>query len=123
MKNYLFIALTLGLTFFAFMAFQEAKPSTKAPIYKEIQKYSPYYLDKRFGGLQIMSKEDKEFKETPTNMELFHRLESLEKEWGKVHLTIKDNHVLIFDNNHSEIATIPLNTPENSQFIHHFYGI
>ena len=123
MKNYLFIALTLGLTFFAFMAFQKAKPSTKAPIYKEIQKYSPYYLDKRFGGLQIMSREDEEFKEKPLNMEIFHRFESLEKEWGKTHLAIKTNQVLIFDNNHNEIKRIPLNTSENTQFIHHFYGI
>jgi len=123
MKNYLFFALTLGLTFFAFMAFQEAKPTTKAPIYTEIQKYSPYYLDKRFGGLQIMNKEDKEFKEKPTNMELFHRLEFLEKEWGKNHLTVKGNQVIVVDNNHSEIATIPLSTQENTQFMHSFYGI
>jgi len=123
MKNYLFAALTLGMTLFAFMAFQKAKPTTKAPIYKEIQKYSPYYLDKRFGGLQIMSKEDKEFKEKPINMELFHRLEFLEKEWAKSHLTIQENEILVFDNNHSEIATIPLTSQENNQFVHSFYGL
>jgi len=123
MKNYLFIALTLGMTFLAFMAFQEAKPSTKSPIYKEIQKYFPYYLDKRFGGLQIMSKEDKEFKEKPVNMELFHRLEFLEKAWGKVHLTIKEKQVVVFDNNHTQIATIPLNNQEDTNFMHTFYGI
>ena len=123
MKNYLFAALTLGMTFFAFMAFQEAKPTTKAPIYKEVQKYSPYYLDKRFGGLQIMNREDEEFKEKPTNMEIFHRFESFEKDWGKVHLSIRGDQVVVRDNNQSEIATIPLQTQEDTQFVHSFYGI
>jgi len=123
MKNYLFIALTLGLTFFAFMAFQEAKPTTKAPIYTEIQKYSPYYLDKRFGGLQIMSREDKEFTEKPTNMELFHRLEFLEKAWAKKHLKIADTKIIVSDNNGTEITKINISTEEDAQFMHSFYGI
>ena len=84
MKNYLLIALSLGFTLILFTAFQEAKPTSKdAPIYKEIKNYSPYYVDKRFGGLQIMSKTDEDFKEKPTNMEVFHRLDALEKAWGK----------------------------------------
>jgi len=123
MKNYLFIALSLGLTFMAFMAFQQAKPTPKAPIYKEVQKYSPYYMDKRFGGLQIMSRVDESFKEKPTNMELFHRLEFLEKEWGKTHLKVVNNQLEVMDNNASTIATIPLSTPNNSSFVHSFYGI
>ena len=123
MKNYLFIALSIGLTFMAFMAFQQAKPTPKAPIYKEVQKYSPYYIDKRFGGLQIMSKVDESFKEKPTNMELFHRLEFLEKEWGKTHLKVVNNQLEVMDNNASTIATIPLSTQNNSRFVHSFYGI
>ena len=123
MKNYLFIALSLGLTFMAFMAFQQAKPTPKAPIYKEVKKYSPYYMDKRFGGLQIMSRVDESFKEKPTNMELFHRLEFLEKEWGKTHLKVVNNQLEVMDNNASTIATIPLSTPNNSSFVHSFYGI
>jgi len=123
MKNLLFLALTIALSFFAFMAFQQAKPVSKAPIYKEVQKYSPYYIDKRFGGLQIMSKEDKEFKEKPTNMEFFHRLEFLEKAWAKKHLTVTGDKLLIKDNNGSEIATLLLTTDENKKFIHTFYGI
>jgi len=123
MKNYLFIALSIGLSFLAFMAFQQAKPISKAPIYKEVQKYSPYYVDKRFGGLQIMSKEDKEFKEKPTNMDFFHRLEFLEKTWGKEHLTIVENRVIVKDNNGSQIATIDIIHSKDRNFMHTFYGI
>jgi len=123
MKKYLFPALAIALTFMMVMAFQQAKPTPKAPIYKEVQKYSPYYLDKRFGGLQIMSKTDEKFKEKPTNMEVFHRLEYLEKEWAKTHLKIVDNQVLIFDNNGTEVVKLPIKTKEDSSFLHSFYGI
>jgi hypothetical protein len=122
MKNYLFIALTLGLSFMAFMAFQKARPTPKAPIYTEIQNHSPYYIDKRFGGLQIMSKNDESFKEKPTNMEIFHRLEFLEKAWGKTHLKIVENRLTIEDDNHTTVTTLPLNQ-EDSHFVHSFYGI
>jgi len=123
MKNYLFIALTLGLSFMAFIAFQQAKPTAKEPIYKEIKNFSPYYIDKRFGGLQIMNKEDSEFKEKPTNMELFHRLESLEKTWAKTHLQIKNNELIINDNNGTEKGKILIKTDKEMLFVHTYYGI
>jgi hypothetical protein len=123
MKTYLFIALTIGMTLMAIVAFQEARPTPKTPIYKIIQSYSPYYIDKRFGGLQIMSREDKEFKEKPSNMELFHRLEFLEKSWAKTHLKVVDSNIIINENNGTQKATIPITTEEDAKFVHSFYGI
>ena len=123
MKKYLFFALLAGFTFVTIVAYQEAKPIAKAPIYQKIKEYSPYYIDKRFGGLQIMSKTDKEFKEKPSNMEVFHRLEFLEKEWGKTHIKIIDNQVAIFDDNQTELTKIPLSSKENSDFMNSFFGI
>ena len=123
MKNYLFIALTIGLTLLAFNAFQSAKPSPKTAIYQAIKPYSPYYIEKRFGGLQIRSKSDENFKEKPDNMEFFHRLEFLEKEWGKTHLKIQDNTLLILDQNGSTQATLPIPSPKDQQFLHQYYGI
>jgi len=123
MKTYLFIALTIGMTLMAVLAYQEAKPSEKTPIYKEIQKYSPYYIDKRFGGLQIMSKSDKEFKEKPTNMELFHRFEFLEKEWAKKHLKLLNSKVIVSDKSGNNIQTIDITNSKDEKFLHNFYGI
>ena len=123
MKKYLFPALAIALTFMVLVAFQEAKPTPKTPIYKEVQKYSPYYLDKRFGGLQIMSKIDGKFKEKPTNIEVFHRLEYLEKEWAKTHLKRFNNKLIIMDNNGTEITSISILSNEDNKFIHTFYGI
>ena len=123
MQKYLFMALGLGLILMSIIAFQEGKPTSKAPIYKELKKYSPYYLEKRFGGLQIMSKTDKEFKEKPKNIELFRRLDYLEKSWGKNHLKIVENKLTILDNNKTVITIVPIKSKEDSNFLHSFYGI
>jgi hypothetical protein len=123
-KKYLPIALVIGFILFGLDAFMQSKPSSKNKrVYLTVQKYSPYYLDKRFGGLQILNKEDPEFKEKPNNMTLFKEFEKLEKAWGQKHLTIKSNQLIIVDNNGSQIHILPLNNREEIDFIHRFYGI
>jgi len=123
MQKYLFIALGLGLVLMSIIAFQEGKPSPKAPIYKEIKKYSPYYLDKRFGGLQIMSKNNEKFKEKPINREVFRRLEYLEKVWGESHLKIVDKTLNVLDDNGTILTSIPINGQKENNFLHVYYGI
>ncbi len=122
MKNSLFIALAVVFFLLGFNVYNSAKPTSKAPIYKEIKKYSPYYLEKRFGGLEILSRDDKEFKEKPDNIKVFHRLEALEKEWGKNHLKIENGNLIIYDNNNT-IDTIPIKTSIDREFLKNFYGI
>ena len=124
MKKILFIALGIGFLLFGISAYLQSKPSPKnTRIYTRIKQYSPYYLDKRFGGLQIMSREDKDFKEKPDNMEVFHRIESLEKAWGKRHLKIDNSQLSITDNNGSIITTIPLKNRDEVDFVHRYYGL
>jgi len=124
MKKILFIALGVGFILFGISAYLQSKPSPKSErIYKIIKQYSPYYLDKRFGGLQIMNKEDKSFKEKPDNMEVFHRLESLEKIWGKQHLILNDTTLLIKDNNGTVVKTIPLRDQKEIHFVKFYYDI
>jgi len=122
MRNSLLIALGVVFLLLGFNAYNEAKPTPKAPIYKEIKKYSPYYLEKRFGGLEILSRDDKEFKEKPDNMQVFHRLEALEKEWGKNHLRVENGNLVVFDKN-GTIATIPIKTEKDRAFIKNYYGV
>jgi hypothetical protein len=124
MKKIVFVALAIGFILFGVDAYLQSRPAPKNErIYKEIKQFSPYYLDKRFGGLQIMSKADKEFKEKPSNMEVFHRLEYLEKKWGSTHLKLESD-VLIIHNNAGEILKkMTLQNEDEIQFIHTFYGI
>jgi len=123
MRKYLVIALGLGFAFLAINAFIASKPTPKAPIYKSIEKYSPYYLEKRFGGLEILSRADSAFKEKPSNMEVFHRMEFLEKEWGQKHLKIVSNELIVFDDNGTTLVKLTISTKIDSNFIHKYYGI
>jgi len=123
MRKYLVIALGLGFAFLAINAFIASKPVPKAPIYKSIEKYSPYYLEKRFGGLEILSKTDPAFKEKPNNMEVFHRMEFLEKEWGQKHLKIVSDELIVSDDNGTSLVKLPISTKIDRDFIHRYYGI
>jgi hypothetical protein len=124
LRKYLPLALMLGFLALGISAFIESKPSHKNErVYTTVKKYSPYYTDQRFGGIQIMSKEDPEFKEKPDNMKLFGRLDELERAWAQKHLKVENNVLIILDNNGTQQATLPLNTQEEISFTHTFYGI
>jgi len=124
MSKYLIWGLAIGFLLLGVNAFLESKPQAKNPrIYKEIKKYSPYYLDKRVTGLDIKSREDADFKESPNSMEVFHRLDALEQAWGKKHLKLDHSTLIIVDNNGSTLATLPLQNSDESDFVHRFYGI
>ncbi|DAB40493.1 MAG TPA: hypothetical protein CFH81_04430 [Sulfurovum sp. UBA12169] len=123
-KSYLFAFLAIGFIAIAISAYFESQPEQKNKrIYKEIKKYSPYYIDKRFGGLQILSKTDKDFKEKPSNVEIFRQLDTLEKKWGKSHLKIENSQLHILDDKNVSIAAILLQNQEELLFIQQFYGI
>jgi len=124
LRKYLPLALFVAFFTLAILAFISSKPTAKNErIYKAVQKYSPYYLDKRLGGLTIKSKEDKDFKEKPTNMTVFKEFERLERLWGKKHLKVQNNTLIIRDNNGSIQATIPLDSKKELAFIHSYYEV
>jgi hypothetical protein len=124
MKKALFIALSAAFLVFGLSAYIQSRPTPKNQrIYHALKAYSPYYLEKRFGGLQIRSKTDPAFKEKPDNMELFHRLDALEKAWGKSHLRLEGSDLIVRDDNGTVVGTIAVRTPEEADFIHTFYGI
>ena len=124
LKKYLPLALMLVFLAIGISAFMQSKPSHKNErVYTAVKKYSPYYKEQRFGGLEILSKEDADFKEKPDNMVLFKRLDELEKAWAHTHLKLENNILIILDNNGTQQATLPLQTQEEIDFTHHFYGI
>ncbi len=123
-RKYLPLALLLGFLALGLGAFFQSKPSHKNErVYKAVQEYSPYYLDKRFGGLLIKNREDPEFKEKPNNMTLFKEFERLEKKWGKTHLKLNGNTLVISDNNGTAVAELSLQNKEELDFVHSYYGL
>jgi hypothetical protein len=123
-KKYIPLALLIGFFIFGLDAFLQSKPESKNPrVYKTVQEYSPYYMDIRFGGLQIMNKEDPEFKEKPTNMTVHKEFARLEKEWGKKHMKIDNNVLIISDNNDTVVEKLPLQTNAELDFARKYYGL
>lgn len=124
LKKYLPIALLLGFLILGLETFLESRPNPKNKrVYKIVQQYSPYYMDRRFGGLQILSKEDSDFKEKPDNKDLFRQFEGLEKKWGQTHLKLEGNTLIILDNNASAISSYTLQNKEELDFIYTYYGL
>ena len=124
MKKILFIALSVAFLVFALAAYMQSRPAPKNKrIYQAVRHYSPYYLEKRLGGLQIRSKTDKEYKEKPDNMEVFHRFEALEKRWAKTHLSLHGSQLIVHDTNRTQVGVIELKTPEEKAFVHTYYGL
>jgi hypothetical protein len=123
-RKFLIPALFIGFLFIGLITFMESKPSSKnRRVYTTVQKFSPYRLEKRFGGLKIINKENPEFKEEPNNMTLFQEFERLEREWGKRHLKLSKDLLIITDNNGRTIHTLQLQTKDEAAFVHNYYGI
>ena len=124
LNQYLPFALFIAFFGLSILAYINSKPVSKNPrIYKIVKEYSPYYIEKTLGGLRIKSKVDKEFKEEPSNMEFFKRLEYLERSWAQNHLFIKDGKLFIVDDNKTTLKSVELKNKKEYNFLQQYYGI
>jgi len=123
-SKYLPLAFFAAFLMLGLAAFFEGKPSHKNErIYSFVKPYSPYYLEKRFGGLEIRKKGDPDFKEKPTNETLFREFERLEKEWGQKHLRIENRTLHIVDDALRTKASLPIENEEETRFLKTYYGV
>ncbi len=122
-SNALFIAITILFFALGFKTLQEAKQEPKSErIYQEIKKYSPYYLEKRIGGFQIMMK-GSDVKEKPPITEVYSRLDQLDQGWGKEHISIKNDHVIIKDKDQKIVAKIKIELDSEKKWVQTFFQI
>ncbi|WP_294960385.1 hypothetical protein [Sulfurimonas sp.] len=122
-KKGLIFGLLFGFLVLGILAMQRATPQHKEErIYKAIKLYSPYTLEKRIGGLTIVDKRTGE-KEKPSAAEVLHRLDEVDKAWGKKHLVVKDNDVLVLGDNNQTVVKIFIETETERVFLKSFYGI
>ena len=123
-SKYLPFAFFLLFLMLGLSAFFLSKPTAKnARVYEAVRHYSPYYLEKRFGGLEIRSKSDPKFKEKPDNMHLFKAFEHLEYIWGQKHLSLEGMTLLIKDDNGTVEQRLPLKEKQELEFVMHYYGV
>ncbi|MFT5835347.1 MAG: hypothetical protein ACI9RG_000236 [Sulfurimonas sp.] len=122
-KKGLIFGLLFGFLVLGILAMQRATPQHKEErIYKAIKLYSPYTLEKRIGGLTIVDKRTGT-KEKPSAAEVLHRLDEVDKAWGKEHLVVKDNDVLVLGDNNQTVVKIFIETETERAFLKSFYGI
>lgn len=122
-KRGLVVGLVFAFLVMGFVTMQRAMPEAKEErIYKELKVYMPYRLEKTVGGLAIIDKRDGR-KETPSAAEVMLRLDDLEKQWGKQHLKILGDQVIILDDINQSVMKIFIETEKEHAFLKQFFGI
>ena len=122
-KKGLIFGLLFGFLVLGILSMQRATPQHKEErMYKAIKVYSPYKLEKRMGGLTIVNKLTGE-KEKPSAAEVLHRLDELDQKWGKSHLVVRDNDVVILGDNNQTVVKIFIETEKERAFLKTFFGI
>lgn len=105
------------------LSMKRALPEAKEDrIYKAIKVYSPYMMEKRVGGLEIVDKRSGQ-KEKPSSEEVMHRMDELEKKWGKEYLRVENNELIVMGENNQTVARIFIETQREREFLKNFFGI
>lgn len=114
-------ALTILFLMFGIILYKDAMPQHKEErIYCEIQKFNPYVLEKRTGGLAIVNTITGE-KQKPSNVEVYRVYDKLSKDWGSSHLHIENNRVIV-ENGKYEKIILPLKNKQELIFVKTYYG-
>lgn len=122
-KKLVFIGMALAFFTLGFISLQRALPEHKEErIYKEITIFSPYKFEKAVGGLSIVNTQTGK-KEKPDAASVMHRMDELQKEWGKSHLLLTDKAVIVLNDQGVEIKTIAFKTPLERKWVKQFYGL
>jgi len=122
-KKGFFVGLAFAFFALGFMAIQKATPDAKSNrIYKAIKIYSPYKFEQSMGGLTIINTKTDE-KEKPDAADTLYRMDELDKIWGKKHLKIVDNDVIVLGDNNQTITKLFLKDNKEKSWVKKFYGI
>lgn len=123
-KKALIFAFFTAFLILGAVSMQRAMPDPKEDrIYMEIKAYSPFLVEKRIGGLTIIDKRYNDKKEKPNASDLYHRLDELEKTWGKESLKVEGNEVLITNEKGELVGKVLIQNQKEREFLKTFFGI
>lgn len=116
----IFILLSVVFLFLSIMALVVNMPENKdKTVMKKLRPYIPYELTKTVGGLDIVDKRTGK-KMKIDNAKVFIALDDFTKKWGKTHLRLQTDTLLILDEENKTIDTMQL-TPTQRNFVRHFF--
>jgi len=122
-KNLLIVAFFVIFMFLGLTALKQGMPSEKNErVYTLLQKHMPYEIEKRAGGLSILSKETG-VKEKPPAKDVFLRLEQLEQLWAKDFMRLDNNVIIILDKDKKATAKIILQNQEEINWVKEYFEI
>ena len=122
-KRSIFIGMALAFFMLGFLSLKRAMPEHKEErIYKEITVFSPYKFEKALGGLHIVNTQTGK-KEKPDAASVMHRMDELQKEWGKKHLKVTHDAVTVLNDKGIEIKKIAFENPIERKWVKKFYGL
>ena len=123
MKRAVFIGMAIAFFMLGFLSLQRAMPEHKSErIYKEISVFSPYEFKKAIGGLHIVNTATGE-KEKPDAASVMHRMDELQKEWGKKHLKLTKDAVIVYNDKGVEIKKIVFENQQEKEWVKKFYDL
>lgn len=115
--SFLFAFLVMGI-----VSMKRAMPEHKEErIYNAIKMHSPYKVEKNIGGLTIIDSRT-DTKEKPSAAEVLHRLDELDKNWAKKHLSVEENDVIILQDDNTTVK-ISIESQKERDFIKSFFGV
>ncbi len=122
-KKGLFLGMLFAFFALGFIAIQKATPNAKPHrIYKEVKIYSPYKFEKSIGGLTIIDTRTG-VKEKPDTADALYRMDELDKKWGKKHLKIVENDVVVLGDHNQTVSKIFIETKKERSWLKKFFGI
>ena len=118
------VALGLLMIFLTMVAFILGKPPYRDKrIYQIVRSFEPYVIEKSLGGLKILSKTAPKFKEEPSAVDFYKRLEELDRQWAAKHLRLQGDRLEILDDRGKVLKTLTLQNEKERRFVQEYYGV
>ena len=112
--------LVVVFSYLSIMALVVNMPEKKDPaVMAKLEPYIPYEITKTIGGLDILDRRTDE-KLKIDNAKVFIAMDSFTKKWGKNHLRVENDTLIILDDANKTVDTMPL-TPSQRVFVHQFF--
>ncbi len=113
--------LIVVFSFLSIMALVVNMPEHKdKAVMAKLKPYIPYEMTKVVGGLDIIDKHTGE-KMKIDNAKVFLAMDSFTKKWGKNHLKVEENTLIILDDGNRTVDTMVL-TPSQREFVRQFFS-